>query len=169
MDIVQVNADRRVRLRVYLNDHLAGAMGALRLVERARGNNGGTLLGDFLAELQVQVEEDYRTLRGLLDALGMHAAVPKQGLAVAAEWVGRWKLNGQLRGYSPLARLVELEALSAGVQAKGKLWLSLQELVDVEPAVARIDLSRMIERAERQHEQLEGHRRKAAQQALAVD
>ena len=32
--------------------------------------------------------------------------------------VGRFKLNGQLRGYSPLSRLVELEILMAGIDAK---------------------------------------------------
>ena len=34
------------------------------------------------------------------------------------EKAGRLKLNGQLKGYSPLPRLVELEGLALGVTAK---------------------------------------------------
>jgi hypothetical protein len=42
--------------------------------------------------------------------------------------LGRLKLNGQLRGYSPLSRLLELEGLGMGITGKLGLWKSLAEL-----------------------------------------
>ncbi len=48
--------------------------------------------------------------------------VKRDHLKVLAGWVaeklGRLKPNGQLLGYSPLSRLVELEALALGITGK---------------------------------------------------
>jgi len=41
---------------------------------------------------------------------------------------GRLKLNGQLRGYSPLSRLLELEGLAMGLSGQLGLWRSMLEL-----------------------------------------
>lgn len=160
-------ADRRARLRVYLNDHLAGAAGGIHLAERCRGSNEGTPLAAFLDTLLVEIREDKATLRGLMDRMDVPVAAPKQALAAAAEVAGRLKLNGQLVGYSPLARLLELEGLSAGVEAKHSLWASLVEVKEVEPAVGALDLDALIDRAARQREGLETQRRAAARAALA--
>ena len=46
---------------------------------------------------------------------------------------GRLKPNGQLTGYSPLSRLVELEGLSLGITGKLGLWRALLGLVPGEP------------------------------------
>jgi len=46
--------------------------------------------------------------------------------AWAAEKLGRLKLNGRLRGYSPLSRLLELEMLHIGITGKLELWQALQ-------------------------------------------
>src|SRR3954471_13184248 len=105
-------------LAIYLNDHLAGAPAGLELVRRARGTNAGTPLGDFLAGLAVEIEEDRNSLERIMERLG----VGKDRLKVAAAWTaekgGRLKLNGRLTGYSPLSRLVEVEGLMIGVWGK---------------------------------------------------
>lgn len=46
--------------------------------------------------------------------------------AWAAEKLVRLKLNGRLRGYSPLSRLLELEMLHIGITGKLELWQALQ-------------------------------------------
>lgn len=167
MGPVQLTADRRTRLRVYLNDHLAAATGAIRVAERCRRSNQGTPLAEFLERFVAELHEDRAALRGLLARLGLPVAKPKELLAVAAELAGRAKLNGQLRGYSPLARLLELEGLCVGVDAKRCLWLSLVEVADVEPAVRELDLGSLLQRAQRQRQDLERERRAAAMLALA--
>ena len=49
----------------------------------------------------------------------------KVALGWTAEKVGRLKPNDQLRGYTPLARLLELEGLLGGIHGKQALWRAL--------------------------------------------
>lgn len=167
MGWVKVRAEPRDRLRVYLNDHLAGAVAGIRLAERCRESNAGTALGGTLDTVVGELREDQETLRALMAELGIPEARPKQLAALAAERVGRLKLNGQLVGYSPLSRLAELEGLCAAVDTKRNLWLSLVEVRDGEPAVGAVDLEALVERAEAQRRTLEVHRLAAAAGALA--
>ena len=141
------------RLDVYLNDHLAGAMVGAELSRRAAENNRGTTLGDFLEELHQEIVEDRQTLQRVMTELG----VDRSPLKPAAGWVfekaGRLKLNGQIRGYSPLSRLVELEGLETGVSGKRALWQTLSSVFHGDPRLAQFNLDGLIARAE---EQLEG-------------
>ena len=96
--------------------------------------------------------------------LGVRADRLKVVGAWAAEKLGRFKLNGRLVGYSPLSRVVELEALMLGVHGKLALWRSLQELEFAQlDAAALRDLE---ERAVSQLESLEENRVRAVTEAL---
>jgi hypothetical protein len=141
------------RLDVYLNDHLAGAMIGAELSRRAAENNQGTALGDFLEELHREIVEDRQTLQRLMTALGVERSALKPAAAWVLEKAGRLKLNGQIRGYSPLSPLVELEALETGVSGKRALWQSLSSSFHGDPRVAQFNLDGLVARAE---EQLEG-------------
>jgi hypothetical protein len=159
--------DRKL-LRIYLQDHLAAATGGRELVRRARGSNKDTHpYGPALARLADEIEADRRALEGIIHDLGFGADRPKVVAGWMAEKAGRLKLNGQLTGYSPLSRLVELEGLSAGVTGKLSLWRILAELADEEPALDRNRLTRLSERAERQLETLDELRAHAARDAFA--
>ena len=85
------------------------------------------------------------------------------------EKAGRLKLNGQLRGYSPLSRLVELEGLALGVTGKLAVWKALRLIADTEPALDAAELDRLIDSAEEQQRGLEEHRLEAAREALAAE
>lgn len=154
-------------LNLYLSDHLAGATGGVELARRALDNNRGSELEPFLEQLLEEVVRDRATLERLTDHLGMQASQLKRTVAVAAERVARLKLNGQLLGYSPLSRLVELEGLAAGVETKLNLWRSLREALPDGALPPDVDLGTLIERAERQRETIEGHRQRAAAAAFA--
>lgn len=153
-------------LRIYLNDHMMGATLALRLIGRSLSRNRGEPLGDFLTELQTEVAEDRAALRALMDAFAFPVDPLKQAAAVAGERLGRLKLNGSLTGYSDLSRLVELEGLHAGVDAKLRLWKSLQQVAPAHPQIDTAALDRLIGRAESQLERLEPHRMDAASRAF---
>jgi hypothetical protein len=168
VEFVQIRADQRTRLRVYLNDHLAGASGGIRLAQRCRANNEGTELATFLDSLLGELRDDAQALQDLMRQLGMPKAVPKHAVVAAAEWVGRLKLNGQLLGYSALSRLVELEALCGGVDAKRNLWLSLLASGAAGSAMDEGRLNDLAARATRQRDALEAQRRAAARMALSV-
>jgi hypothetical protein len=153
-------------LRIYLQDHLAGATGGLELARRARGANEGTEYGPPLAKLADDIDADRRSLESLMDDLGFGADRAKNIGFWVAEKAGRLKLNGQLTGYSPLSRMIELEGLITGVNGKRSLWLSLIEVSDEVPELDPDRLHRLRERAEQQLEILHGLRARAARDAF---
>jgi len=153
-------------LSIYLNDHLAGATGGLELVRRARGSNEGTPLGEMLAGLEGEIAEDRDTLKTLMSKLGVREDPLKVAAGWAAEKAGRLKLNGQLTGYSPLSRLVELEGLYLGVTGKLSLWKNLETTRG--ERVAGIDIAALSKRAESQRRRLATARRKAAEEAIGT-
>jgi len=157
----------RKLLEIYLNDHLAGAVGGLELARRCRSNNEGSSLGQFLDGLVVQIEEDKRALEALIERLGLPKSNVKQAAGWIVEKIGRIKLNGQLTGYSDLSRLEELEGLFMGVNAKLALWRSLEQIEPPLSVPPGLSLEELIKRAESQIEDLDQHRSNAAQLALS--
>lgn len=116
-------------LSIYLNDHLAGAAGGVELVRRLHARNrGDEPFGPTLARLQDEIEAKRVVLERLMGQLGISRGRLKPVGAWALEKLGRLKLNGQLRGYSPLSRLLELEGLAMGLSGQLGLWRSLIEL-----------------------------------------
>src|SRR5829696_3793893 len=148
-------------LEIYLADHLAASAAGLALVRRAAKSNTGTRTGDTLRRLTVEIDEDRHTLRRLVTDLGFTGSKPKEAVAWAAEKVGRLKRNGQLRGYSPLSRVLELEALSVGIAGKLALWETLERVPDPGRRLRAFELHHLIERALRQREEVEQLRREA--------
>jgi hypothetical protein len=158
--------DRKL-LRIYLQDHLAGATGGLELARRMRGSNEGSAYGAPLAKLADDIEADRRSLERIMDDLGFGADRAKNLVFWMGEKAGRLKLNGQLTGYSPLSRLMELEGLITGVNAKRSLWVTLRELAETEPELDAERLGRLVERAEQQLDTLHGLRARAGEEAFA--
>ena len=154
------------RLRIYLNDHSAGSLTGYELAKRCFNNNEGTELGEFLRTFLGELEEERSELHRVMDALGMPRDKLKDGLGWMAEKAGRLKLNGQLTGYSPLSRLLELEGLVIGVTGKRGLWRSLKELATSDPRLEIVDLDRLEKQAQAQLEELEVRRLEAARAAL---
>lgn len=162
-----VATERRKLLRIYLNDHRMGATVGVRVAQRTLRSNQGTPLGAFLEQFVAEIKEDRASLDALMESLGFARDRVKLAAAVAAELVGRAKLNGRLLGYSDLSRLLELEGLYAGVEAKRRLWLSLQRVAASDETIGALDLDRLIARAASQLERLEPHRLDAAARAFA--
>ena len=153
------------RLAIYLNDHRAGSTLGLELIKRTRRENAGTTFQPLLEELEGEIAEDRRTLLRVMTQLGIRPSGTKVAAAWAGEKIGRLKLNGRLRGYSPLSRLVELEALMIGVDGKRALWLALAQLDHSH--LAEFDFEQLADRAASQRDRLEAARLAAARNALA--
>ena len=156
----------RKLLGIYLNDHLAGSTVGLELVKRAAGSNEEGELGDFLATLAEEIDADRESLRAIMKRLEYGEDIPKKLTAWTAEKLGRLKPNGQLTGYSPLSRVVELEGLALGITGKLALWKALHALASGEPRLDAAELDRLRERAERQRDGVERHRVRAAADAF---
>lgn len=159
--------DENVKLlRIYLNDHLAGAVGGIELARRSLVSNEGNEFGRFLRGVTADIEDDKESLEQIMDKLGIPRAPVKQKAAWFLEKAGRLKLNGQLTGYSPLSRLLELEGLAVAVDAKKALWGTLRTILANDERVPELLLGSLTERAEEQRRELEGFRVKAAEEAL---
>lgn len=153
--------DETTRLAgIYLRDHFAGAVAALALLARAKRRNERTALGAVLAGLERDIGEDRDVLLDVMASLEVQPSRLKNGLAVAAEKVGRLKLNGRLVRRSPLSTLVELEVLETGIFGKRSLWTSLAALEH--PRLAAFDFAALVERAESQIAVVEPWKRRAA-------
>jgi hypothetical protein len=115
-------------LSTYLNDHLAGATVGLELARRAARSNRRSHYGPFLERLAIDIDDDREVLAEIMRALGIGIDRRKVLGGWGAEKLGRLKLNGRLLSYSPLSRVVELEALLLAVHGKLALWHSLERL-----------------------------------------
>ena len=162
-----MHSDSDSLLAIYLNDHLAGSTVGVELARRARGANAGSELGALLDRLVCEIEEDRDTLGAVMDEVGAGRDRVKKAAAWVGEKAGRLKLNGQLTGYSPLSRLVELEGLNLGIEGKSRLWAALGELAD--PRLSAFDFEALAKRAERQRSELEPFRLDAAREAFGAE
>jgi hypothetical protein len=153
-------------LAIYLNDHLATAVGARELARRSAKSNRDTSYGPFLETLARELNEDRQALLKVMHALGIRSDPLKVGAGWTAEKVGRLKPNGRLRGYSPLSRVVELEGLTLVVRGNLALWRSLERLELDKTAAAGVQVEQLVARAERQLEGLEAHRLNAVSEAF---
>lgn len=155
-------------LKIYLEDHYAGATAGLELARRSAGANSGNPYGDVLARIADEIEQDRDSLRAIMTDLGVGPDRLKAAAAWAGEKAGRLKLNGHLTGYSPQSRVIELEGLVVGVTGKRCLWSALRHVAAQEPRLKVEELERLLERSERQIAELEEQRLSAVSEAVAA-
>jgi hypothetical protein len=151
---------------VYLNDHLAGAMLGSDLAEQLENRHAGTPLGELMASLASQIEQDRQTLIGLIDQFGISQNPVKQAGAWVVEKISRVKFAGLTSGEAELGTFMALESLALGVAGKLSLWRALEQVADQHPALASVDLNELITRAQDQYEVLERERLAASRLAL---
>jgi hypothetical protein len=149
-------------LGAYLNDHLAGSAAGIELAEKLHANNQGTSFGAVLQTLAAEIKEDRATLEGLMERLGIEKSAVKQATGWIFEKLSRVRFDRRLTGSSDLARLLETETLSLGIEGKLVMWRALQLVGDLDAA----ELDRLAGRARRQREALEPYRLEAAAAAF---
>jgi len=103
---------------VYLNDHLAGAMLGSDLAEQIEEQNTGTPLGDVMARVAAEIEQDRQTLIDLMEAMDTSKNPVKQVTGWVAEKASRTKFSGLTSGEPELGTFMALEAMSLGVEGK---------------------------------------------------
>jgi hypothetical protein len=149
----------------YLNDHLAGSVAALELLDHLLEHEPGSGR-DELARIRSEVEEDQQTLRRILHGLGGQESSIRKAAAWITEKLGQVKLRLDDRGSGDLRVLEALEALGLGIQGKLLLWRALETGAGTVPALVGMDLQHLQQRAERQFQQIEELRLRAARVAL---
>jgi hypothetical protein len=152
-------------LETYLNDHLAGSVSAIQMLERAVEDHQATALGTRLGELLGAIREDQEELRGLIRRMGFSESPVKKAGAWLAEKAGRIKL-GATTDADGLGRLEMLEALTMGLHGKMQLWRALRAAAPRHPPLQDLDLTRLERRAREQHDLADAWRIEAAETAL---
>jgi hypothetical protein len=152
-------------LAIYLRDHHAGATAGIEVARRSRRANRDGELASFLDRFVTELEEDRRDLERIMGELGVRPSRAKDAAALVAAKAGRLKLNGRLREYSALSRVLELEGLVMGVTGKLALWRTLADCGRLNESWTQA-LERLHERGEAQRAELERHRAAAARVAF---
>lgn len=148
-------------LAIYLNDHLAGSVAAIELIDDLAKNSPG--LEAFLRELKAEIEADQQVLRGLIARFGKGESGVRQAAAWLAEKAARVKLSWDGPIDSDFGRMQALEALYLGITGKRELWRALDAVLG---PVAGFDWRSLVERADQQRAAVEEKRVAAASAAL---
>ncbi len=156
-------------LDVYLNDHLAGAMLGSDLAAGIRDRHEGTPLGDVMASIATEIEQDRQTLVGLMDRMDIPRNRVKQATGWLAEKASRVKFDGLSSGAPEQGAFMALESLALGVAGKACLWRVIKEVAAQYPPLASTNFDELLARAESQHTTLERERLEAGRRALESD
>jgi hypothetical protein len=153
-------------IATYLNDHLAGSIVALELMEHLEAAHADTPLESFFAELRADVLADRKELEALMNRLGIDASRTRKATAWLTEKITELKLRLDDPAGGALRLLEALEALSLGIEGKRAMCLALAAASEVRPELKVVDYERMKRRAEEQRQRVEEVRLQAAKAAL---
>ncbi len=153
-------------IATYLNDHLAGSVVALELLEHLEAAHSGTEIGRFAAELRADVAADRQELEALMERLGVSQSRTRRATAWLAEKATELKLRLDDPADGAFRLFESLEALSLGIEGKRALWQALAAAADTAPALQVADYAGLTWRAEEQRRRVEAARLEAARKAL---
>lgn len=153
-------------LATYLNDHLAGSVVALELLEHLEESYSETALGRFFAELRADITADREKLEALMGQLEISKSRTRQASAWLTEKVTALKLRLDDPADGDLRLFESLEALSLGIEGKRGLWLALSAVAERSPQLQLLDYQELIRRAEAQRSRVEEKRIETAKRAL---
>lgn len=149
----------------YLNDHLAGSVGALELIEHWAKLHEGKPLGDFFRDIKAGIRADQEKLRDVMRSLGVDESSVRKAGAWVAEKAGRARLI--IAGAEPgrLGLVLTLEGLIMGVTGKKLLWRALATANL--PQLNGYNFEELQRRVEQQIERIEAERMRAVVEAFA--
>jgi hypothetical protein len=154
------------RLLTHANDHLAGSVTALEMIEHLREATAGSELGRFLDGLHGEITQDQEVLRDLIHRLGGTQSAVKK----AAGWLAQKMTQANLAVTNPdedkLELFQSLEALPLGILGKRALWQALSAPDDPAVPLTPRELARLTQRAEHHHARVEERRVRAAREAF---
>ena len=153
-------------LATYLNDHLAGSVVAVELMENLEAAYAGTPIATFVNGIRMEVEADQRELEELMSRLEISESRTRQVSAWLTEKVTELKLRLDDSAHGNLRLLESLEALSLGIEGKKSLWLALAAAAEISPQLRLVDYERLKQRAEEQRSRVELKRIEIARVAL---
>jgi hypothetical protein len=161
--VSQKESPGREPLYTYLNDHLAGSVAAMELVEKVIEHHSADQFGKFFRDWRADIQADQETLRNLIQKLGAEESALRKAGAWVAEKFSRIEI-GDLDDSAGL--LHALEALALGITGKRLLWRSLGAIALNLVALQGTDFGELEKRAQDQFERIETLRIQTAREAF---
>jgi hypothetical protein len=156
----------REHLATYLNDHFAGSLIAIEILEHLE-TEALDLMQD-LNVLKAEVEADRRQLKGLMDRLGITESRVRKVTGWIAEQVTEAKFEADDESRGTFRRLERLEALAVAIDGKSSLWRALNAAAELAPELRGVDYEHLAQRSREQRSSVETLRLQAARLALAL-
>ncbi len=153
------------QLATYLNDHVAGAVAAVELLDHLIDVHKGKPFEEFFQDLRRDVLADLDVLRKLLRRFGKESALRK-ATAWIAEKIARMKTKSAGEQAGELGLVQALEVLVLGITGKQLLWRALNASLGSSPLLKGADLGKLEERAIEQLERVETQRLDAARRVF---
>lgn len=155
-------------LHAYLNNHLAGSVLALELMEHAIKRDGDEPVKAPYAELLPEIQADQAVLQELIERLDARESRTKKAAAWLSEKLSRlhrdWSDDPEKVG---LIRMEEAEMLGLGILGKRALWVALRTLAGNHAALGTLEYDSLIARAEEQFNTVEQFRQELAKSVLS--
>lgn len=142
----------------YLNDHLAGSVGALELLDRLIEAYEGKPLANFFQKLRADIHQDQEQLKELIQKMGVEEGAVRKAGAWIAEKLSRAKIELNESSKKDPGLFLALEALVLGITGKRSLWRALRAASQTVPQLARLDYTGLEKRAIEQCERVEAKR-----------
>ena len=143
-----------LNLHTYLNDHLAGSVGALELLDHLIGTSNDPALQEFLTRLRQEIDEDQDVLQNLLRRTNGEESTMRKAGAWIMEKLSRPKLGVNATD-DGLGLFQALEALALGITGKRLLWRTLATVESTVADLRGLDYDRLENRAREQFERVE--------------
>jgi hypothetical protein len=156
-------------LATYLNDHLAGSVVALDLLDHLEATHSEDTLRDFFKEIRADVASDRQELERLMKGLNIDQSRTRKASAWLAEKFTELKLRFDDPKAGALLLFESLEALSLGIEGKRSLWRALAAISETTPALRIADYDHLQQRAQEQRDRVEALRVETAPTALTGD
>lgn len=160
-------AMNKTDLTTYLNDHHAGSLAALEMINHLIETFEGNSLGQFFKELRAEIQTDQQTLENLIEKIGADENAVKKAGAWVAEKFSRAKIRVSDSADGQLGLLHALEALMLGITGKRALWTALAAAAERVPQLRALDYAILEQRAIEQRDRVEAKRLEVAREVFS--
>lgn len=162
-----MNLSMQHQLATYLNDHLAGSVAAIALIDDMISAVTDEALKSFLVQLKKEITEEQQVLRILLRANDLKEGALKKAAAWLGEKASAPKFGGGGDDNHGLAIMQGLEMLYLGITGKLLQWWAFQGAIAPMVEALGFDLNHLQKQAERQRHTVEEFRLAYARKAFA--
>lgn len=153
-------------LSIYLNDHLAGSVAGLEILERLTELLAGSPFVSEIDSVRAEVAEDKEVLETIIERLNFKESTIRKASGWLAEKAAQLKMLVDDPGSGPFRTFESLEAISLGIEGKRSLWIALATVAGDNGPIRVSELEDLITRAEDQRRRVESVRLKMALEAF---